>query len=75
MSALAAIGHHGDSAMTTTGNNSVTKSFTSEKTTVAQPTAAPTTPIVTGTVGRTGVVEYTTAKPKVINETYDVTKK
>jgi hypothetical protein len=61
---------------TTSGNDSVTKCFTTEKTTVSQPnTSAPTTPIVTGTVGRSGVVEYTKATPKVVNETYDVTKK
>jgi hypothetical protein len=61
--------------MTTTSNDSVTKSFTAEKTTVAQPTAAPTTPIVAGTVGRAGVVEYSRATPNVVNETYVVTKK
>ena len=61
--------------MTTSGNNNVTKSFTTEKTTVAQPTSVPTTPIVTGTLGHTGVVEYTRATPKVTNETYAVTKK
>jgi hypothetical protein len=61
--------------MTTTGNDNVTKCFTAEKTTVAQPTPVPTTPIVTGTVGRMGVVEYTSAAPKVVKETYVVTKK
>lgn len=62
--------------MTTTGNDGVTKYFTAEKGTVAQPAeAAPTTPIVTGTVGRAGVVEYSKAAPRVINETYVVAKK
>lgn len=61
--------------MTTSGADGVTKYFTAEKTTIAQPTAVPTTPIVTGTVGRSGVVEYSKAAPKVVNETYVVTKK
>jgi hypothetical protein len=61
--------------MTTTAND-VNKYFTTEKATVAQPTGLqPTTPVVTGTVGGAGVVEYSRATPAVVKETYVVTKK
>lgn len=62
--------------MTTTAADDVTKYFFSEKATVAQPTTLqPTTPIVTGTLGGAGVVEYSKATPSVVTETYVVTKK
>ena len=60
--------------MTTTTANTVTKSFTRDNATVAQPAVA-TAPIVTGTLGYRGVVEYTRATPKVVSETYAVIKK
>ncbi len=62
--------------MTTAGPDNLMKYFATDNATVAHPTLVqPIRPIVAGTVGRSGVIEYSKAKPAVVNETYVVTKK
>lgn len=61
--------------MTTESKDSTSKYVTASNT-VSQPTPVqPTAPIVTGTVGHTGRVEYSKARAAVVNETYVVKAK